>query len=334
MLKTENFKHLSTYLIAKEAENRKIKVSRLITEGDDSDRSLLKLSHKGRDEYIVGQRISKTSVIAYWIQKNKYDAKLFFKKAGLSVAAGEVFLANNTKDILAYAEKIGYPVVAKKTNGTHGDDVYVNITDSKKLRVVLKNFAGKVMIENMFSGTEYRLFATKDRFVAATLRIPANVVGDGKSTIKKLVATKNKDPRRTESYRGSLIKIMLDSESQNTLNKQGFTVDSIPEVGQQVFLRENSNLSTGGDSIDVTDIIHDDIKDLAVRAIKAIPGLAYAGVDILLKKDIEKKPNRKDYIIIEVNDSPMISMHHQPYEGKERDAAGAIIDILFPETKK
>ncbi len=333
MFTPEQFKHLSTYLIANEAISRGIDVKKMVSEGPLANQSLLELNFNGHTEYVAGQRTSKTDVIAFWLQKNKYNAKLFFKRAGLSVAAGEVFSASDTKAIGEYAEKINYPVVVKKINGTHGDDVYVNISNKTELEAAVAKFSDNVFIEEMFDGIEFRIFATREKFVAATRRVPANVIGDGVKTIEELVEEKNSDPRRSDGYTTGLKTIKLDSVVEAFLKKEGMDRKSIPAKGRQIFLRENSNLSTGGDSIDVTDLVHDDIKKIAVDAVRSIPGLAYAGVDFLTKTDISIAPSKDSYIIIEVNDSPMISMHHYPYEGIPRDAAGAIVDLMFPETK-
>lgn len=333
MLKPEQFKHLSTYLIAKEAENRGVKVKKMVTKGVYADGSLLEFRLGDRVEYMVGQRTSKTDSVAYWLQKNKYYAKIFLKNAGLSVSPGEIFKARDLSGMSEYAKKIGFPIVVKKTNGTHGSQVYVDIRNKKTLLETAQNFSGNFLIEKMFVGIEYRMFVTRHRFVAATQRIPANVIGDGISTIERLVEIKNDDPRRSDGYSTGLMNLKLDDYTDNVLLKQGLSTKSIPKMGQPVLLRDNSNISTGGDSIDVTDIVHPDIKKIAIQAVRAIPGLAYGGVDFLTNKSITEKPNKKSYVIIEINDSPMISMHHYPYVGKPRDAASAIVDTLFPETK-
>lgn len=333
MIKPEHFNHASTYLIAKEAERRGIKVKRLISQGPYAGRSIIELKFGVATEYMVAQRTSKTDSVAYWLQKNKYYAKVFFKRAGLSVAEGEIVQAHDTAVAVAYAHQIGFPVVVKKIDGIHGTDVYVNIRNRKELLASLKKMTGPVLIEKMHKGTEFRIFATKDKFVAATRRVPANVVGDGVSTIEQLIKKKNSDPQRSEGYGTGLRTIKIDENVHDTLRKQGLNLSQVPRRGQTVFLRENSNISTGGDSIDVTDLVHPDVKKLAVATIRSIPGLAYAGIDFMTNQEISEKPLKNQYIIIEVNDSPMISMHHYPYEGKERDAAGAIIDILFPGSK-
>ena len=143
---------------------------------------------------------------------------------------------------------------------------------------------------------------------------------------------KNKDPRRGSGHSKSLVKIKVDDIVKELLKKQNKNLSSIPEKDEIVYLRPNSNISTGGDSYDVTSLVNPKVKKLAVKIIRSIPGLAYAGIDYLTK-DITAEPTKRNYIIIEVNDSPMISMHHVPYIGKQRNVAGEIIDMIFPETK-
>ncbi|MFZ5364634.1 MAG: hypothetical protein ACOZBH_00305 [Patescibacteria group bacterium] len=336
MIKPEQFFQSSTYLLAKEALDRGIKVRKIFTTGPMAKASLLELNYRGHQEIIVGQRTSKTDCIAYWIQKNKQLTKYFFKRAGINVAAGEIFNYDQTGDVLKFCHQIKYPVVIKPLSGIQGKLVFVDLNSDKKVKDVLKEFKDtrfhKIVVEKMFFGQEYRLLALKEKFVAATLRVPANVVGDGVKTIKQLIQEKNQDPRRGLSHEKSLVKIKVDKAVKLYLQKQHKDTSYIPKNGEQVFLRANSNISTGGDSYDVTDKIHPEVKKLAVRVIRSIPGLAFGGIDYLTT-DVTAKPNKKNYIIIEVNDSPMISIHHQPYSGRPRDVAGAIIDQLYPETK-
>ena len=337
MLKESQFNYFCTYLLAHEAESRGIKVSKPFTKGIFAKRSLIILKYKKHAEVIVGQRTSHISVNAYWIQKDKYVTKYFLHQAGIKTAPGEAFKISDRPSIFRFIKHIGFPVVIKQLGGTHGDLVFVGISSKAAVEKTLKSIAAKrkdlVLVEKEFQGQEYRLMATKDKFLAATHRIPANVIGDGVSNIKKLIKEKNSDPRRGEGHRKSLIKIEVDAAVKDYLQGQKLSSQSIPAKGRQVFLRPNSNLSTGGDSIDVTDEIHPAVKKIAVKAIRAIPGLAYGGIDYMTK-DVTQKPNTRNYIIIEINDSPMISMHHIPYQGKSRDVAKEIIDLLFPETKK
>lgn len=337
MIKQGQFNYFSTYLIAKEAEGRGIKVKKILQNEEAFKKfSYLDLKHKGHREIIIGQRTSQTSVIAFWAQRNKQLAKYLLKENGINVSKGRAFKIDKQKEIIDYCKKIKFPIVIKPLSATHGSGVFLGIDSLKEVKEAIseikKGNHKQALIEEEFKGQEYRIFATKDKFLAATYRIPANVIGDGKSNIKKLVNQKNKDPRRAEGHRKSLVKIKIDPLVKKYLKDQNLTINSVPKKDQQIFLRPNSNLSTGGDSIDYTDKVHPGVKKIAVKAIRSIPGLAYGGLDFLTK-DITKAPSSKNYIVIEINDSPMLSMHHIPYEGKSRNVAKEIIDMLFPETK-
>ncbi|MCK4525719.1 MAG: cyanophycin synthetase, partial [Candidatus Andersenbacteria bacterium] len=250
---------------------------------------------------------------------------------------GKLFFKDDIRKISKFTDKIKYPIVVKPYDGTHGNLVFIGIRNKEDCEKAVKKILKEneyVLIEKMFIGTEYRIFATRNKFIAATNRVPANIIGDGIHTVRDLVNIKNSDPRRGDDYDKALIKIKIDKNLLNNLKKQKLKLSSIIKNKKIVYLRNTSNLSTGGDSVDVTDQIHPDIKKIAVKAVRAIPGLAYAGVDFMTNKDISKKPTKNSYIIIEINSSPMISMHHSPYQGKSRNVAKEIIDILFPETKR
>lgn len=326
---------LSSIILADEAIKRGIKISHINKR--QRGMAFLKLSYKRHIEYIVGQGTSKTSYPGYYALQNKALTKLFLGLAKINVSKGEIFSKENINEISNYAKKINYPVVAKPYNGSHGSLVYINIQNEnefiKAAKKILKT-TEYVLVEKMFFGTEYRMIASRDKFITAANRIPANVIGDGVHTIKELVEIKNNDPRRGFGHEKSLLKIQIDKNVLETLKEKNIKLDYVAKKGRIIYLRKNSNISTGGDSIDVTDKIHPELKKIAVRAIRAIPGLEYGGIDVLTNMDISKKPTKKSYIVIEVNLSPMISMHHFPYEGKPRNVAKEVIDILFPETKR
>lgn len=337
MLKEGDIKSFSTFLLGREAEARGIKVEKPIKIGHLSKQSTLRLSYAKHREIIVGQRTSKTDCIAYWIQHNKELAKTFFREAGICVAKSEVFDYRQVKEIIKFCRKIKFPVVIKPLRGVQGKKVFVGVDSDYKIRQFLKEYAkGKfktVIVEKEFHGEEYRIFATREKFVAAIHRVPANVIGDGLHNIEELIKIKNSDPRRGEGHTKSLVKIRVDEVVIDFLKKKNLKLSDVPPKDKIVYLRSNSNISTGGDSYDVTNIVHSKIKKLAPKIIQAIPGLAYGGIDYLTK-DVTQAPTSRNYIIIEVNDSPMISMHHFPYAGKSRNVAKVIIDMLFPETIK
>lgn len=334
MEKFNTIRSLSPKLFAREALKRGIFARHINLHKTDA--AFLELSYKNHREFIVGQRISKTSLAAYWILENKELTKYFLKKNKINVARGAAFRKEERPRIFNYCQKIGFPVVAKPIFGSHGKSVFVGIKNKKMLDAamtdILKNNE-HILIEKEFIGKEYRFTAARKKVLAVMYREPANIVGDGVHTIKELVKIKNKDPRRGEKYEKVLCKIKIDKIVKHNLAEQNLKFNSVLSKGQKIYLRKNSNLSTGGDSIDLMDAAHPELKKIAVKAINAIPGLAYGGVDLMSSRDISKKPSKNSYVILEVNSSPGISMHYNPIEGETRDVAKDVIDLLFPETK-
>src|SRR5699024_11049525 len=180
-------------------------------------------------------------------------------------------------------------------------------------------------VEKHYHGNEYRIYVVGDKVVGATNRIPANVIGDGESSITSLIKQKNKERRKNPYLAPKPIKV--DYEVLNMLKKAGYDKDSIPPKDDQVFLREKSNLSSGGDPIDATDQLSDEIKQLAVDALKALPSIPHAGVDIIVDPTSKKKG-----VVLEANATAEIAFHMFPLSGKPRDIPEARIDYYFPET--
>ncbi|MDP2625216.1 MAG: carboxylate--amine ligase, partial [Candidatus Peregrinibacteria bacterium] len=157
-------------------------------------------------------------------------------------------------------------------------------------------------------------------------RVPANVMGDGEHTIQELVDLKNDTPWRGEGYKTPLERIELSEIELRELRAQGLTVNSIPEENEIIFLRKNSNISTGGDSIDYTDKVHEGYKQVAIDAAKAVDA-TLCGVDIILS-DIGTPPSPKNHSIIEVNFNPVLYFHDYPFQGENRHTAQYVLDAL------
>jgi glutamate--cysteine ligase len=181
-----------------------------------------------------------------------------------------------------------------------------------------------VLIETFIPGKEYRFLVVGDEVLGVLHRVPANVIGDGISTIEELVQKKNKDPLRGKGYRTPLETIRLDESAHLYLKQQHLTEKSVPEKDRCVYLRENSNISTGGDSIDYTDKVHETYKALAVAATKAM-GATICGVDMML---VATDQPSEPYSIIEVNFNPAIHIHSFPYQGTERKIAAKLLKHL------
>ena len=192
------------------------------------------------------------------------------------------------------------------------------------------NEDSSILVEEFLSGTEYRFFVLHNRVLAVMLRVPANVTGDGKQTIKELVTEKNQDPLRGTDHRTPLELIQLGELEILMLKGQGYQLDSVPNDGEIVYLRENSNVSTGGDSIDVTDKITDDYKKIAVDAVAAL-GANISGIDLIIEDLDVPAATEGAYGIIEANFNPSMYMHIYPYKGESRRVTMNILHYLFPE---
>jgi len=164
--------------------------------------------------------------------------------------------------------------------------------------------------------------------VAAAKREPGHVLGDGKHSIAELVDIVNDDPRRGVGHEKVLTRLEFDHQAEQLLKKSGYDKDTVPKKGEVVYLRSTANLSTGGTALDVTDIIHPDNREMAIRSIRAI-GLDIGGVDFLTN-DISLSFREAGGAICEVNAGPGFRMHVAPSEGTPRDVAGPVIDMLFP----
>src|SRR5690606_2083663 len=154
------------------------------------------------------------------------------------------------------------------------------------------------------------------------------VVGDGIHTVEQLVAEVNADPRRGIGHEKVLTRLEFDAQAEQLLARRGYTRDSVPDAGEPVYLRLTGNLSTGGTAIDMTDVVHPDDVEMAVRTVKAI-GLDVGGVDFLTS-DITRSFKEVGGAIVEVNAAPGFRMHMAPSEGKPRDVAGPVMDMLLP----
>ena len=304
----------------------------------DRHDQFLKLTLNDQIEYVKnGNMTSKDSYIATLIMENKTVTKKILQKQGFRVPLGDEF--NNIDEALrSYAlfAKKAFVVKPKSTNYGLGISIFKDGAAyddyEQALKIAFKEDSS-ILIEEFLTGTEYRFFVINDQVVAVMARIPANITGDGKKTVEELVAKKNEDPLRGRDHRTPLEKIQLGELEILMLKGQGKQIDSIPEKGEVLYLRENSNVSTGGDSIDVTDHIGEDYKQIAVDSVAAL-GAKISGLDLIIE-DIEvPASNDKAYGIIEANFNPSMYMHVFPYKGKSRRLTMNLLYYLFPELSK
>ncbi|MBN8211858.1 MAG: cyanophycin synthetase [Xanthomonadales bacterium] len=314
----------STMSLVKAAEDRNIPWLRL------NDQSLVQLGHGKYQQRIQATVTGKTSHIAVELASDKEETNKILGSLGLPVPRQE--LVQSEGAARRAARKIGFPVVTKPYNGNHGRGISIRLTsDEEVVEGFLKAQAisRSVIIETYLEGDDHRLLVVNGELVAATRRTPGHVVGDGQHSIRELVEIVNQDPRRGVGHEKVLTRIELDVQAEMMMARVEVTADSVPEAGRIIYLRSTANLSTGGTATDVTDIIHPDNREMAVRAIKAI-GLDVGGVDFLSTNIAESYKNIGGGIC-EVNAAPGFRMHVAPSEGKSRDAAGPVIDMLFPQ---
>lgn len=264
----------------------------------------------------------------------KQITRKLLKDQGLNVVDSKVFSKKQYQEALKFAYQIGFPVVLKPTTLSRGRGVTTNIKDENEfynawrdaISAYRKSRKTKdVLVEKHFNGFDYRVFVIEDRVISVTLRKQANVIGDGTSTVLELIQQKNKE-RKLNPYLKAY-PIPEDKSKLDLLVRQNLKLDYVPKKNEDVILRSASNISAGGDSIDVTDKMHKDFKKLAIRAINSVPGISYAGVDFIAQ-DITKRPNNTNYIVSEIEFSPA-PLAQFPYKGESRDLAGAILDYYL-----
>lgn len=294
---------------------------------------LFSLSSETKTHYFFRTRGDLVSNEAVEVGSEKDDTKIILNNAGVPVPKGKGFAPDATnEEIITYCKQIGYPLVVKPTNASLGNGVITNIrTDEELLKAlhyvrVQLNYP-EIIVEQFVVGKEYRFYVVDDQVIAVYNRIPANIVGDGEHTIEELIDLKNQWRKKNARLNSCLIH--MDNEILDFITEAGYTLESVPEKGKLIYLREKTNVSSGGDPIDVTDTIADEYKQIAIDALKAIPGFIHGGVDIIVNegKDIDEAA-----VVLELNPTAQIGGALFPLEGKARDIPKAIIDYYFPET--
>ena len=313
----------STASLVRAAEERGIPWLRL------NAQSLVQFGHGKFQQRIQATITGRTPYIAVELASDKEETNKILASLGLPVPRQH--LVSSQTEALRAARRLDGPVVLKPYNGNHGRGITINITGEDEIRAAFdaaREHSRSVIVETFQVGDDHRLLVVNDTLVAATRRTPGHVVGDGRRTIGELVEIVNQDPRRGVGHEKVLTRLELDREAALMMERVGYTADSVPAAGETVYLRSTANLSTGGTATDVTDIIHPDNRDMAVRAVRAI-GLDVGGVDFITP-NIAESYKSIGGAICEVNAAPGFRMHVAPSEGTPRDAAGPVIDMLFP----
>jgi cyanophycin synthetase len=314
----------STAAIVRAARRLGIPVRRL------NSGSLVQLGHGCLQRRICTAETDATSAIAEMVAQDKQLTRSLLHAVGVPVPQGRPVA--DADDAWAAAEEIGLPVVVKPQYGNHGRGVATNLSTREQVIVAYaaaREEGSSILVESFAPGLDHRLLVIGNRLVAAALREPAHVIGDGRSTITQLVAEVNRDPRRSDGHATVLSYIKLDPVGLAVLAEQGYTPESVPPAGQRVLIRRNGNLSTGGTAEDVTDRVHTEVAARAVEAARAV-GLDIAGVDVVAV-DISRPLEEQRGAVVEVNAGPGLRMHLEPSAGQGRPVGEAIVSLLFPE---
>ena len=313
----------STGSIVEEAASRGIPWIRL------NKYSLCQLGYGENQKKIQATVTSQTSSIGVELACDKEDTKFLLEQAEVLVPKGEIIRTERgLQDAVSY---VGYPLVTKPVDGNHGRGITVDINSWEEALEgfhAAKAVSNSVIVEKFITGEDYRLLVINHRLVAAAKRTPAHVVGDGKSTLQELIDKVNSDPRRGYGHENVLTQITVNDLTKSIIASYGYSLDTIAKEGEQVILKDTANLSTGGTSEDVTDIVHPANIFMAERISKIID-LDICGIDVMTS-DISQPLEETGGAVLEVNAGPGFRMHLAPTQGLPRNVAADVVDMLFP----
>ena len=316
----------STGSIVEEAVARDIPWIRLGTN------SLVQLGYGVNQMRFQATITCNTSNIAVDIACDKEDTKRMLENSSVPVASGSICV--DEEDLIETIDKIGFPIVIKPLGGNHGKGASINVKTLEEAKSGLEHaqkYGRRVIVEKFITGHDFRMLVINHKLVAAAQRVPAHVIGDGEHTVSELIEIENQDPRRGYGHENVLTEIEIDRDSLDLLEKLGYTEFSVPKKGEIVYLKSTANLSTGGTSVDVTEMVHPENIFLAER-ISRIIGLDICGIDIMAE-NLTQPLQQNGGVILEVNAAPGFRMHLAPSEGLPRNVASPVIDMLYPPGK-
>ena len=315
----------STGSIIEEAERRGIPWIRL------NKYSLCQLGYGANQKRIQATVTSETSSIGVELACDKEDTKYLLEQAEIEVPRGDII--RRERSLESTCDYVGFPLVIKPIDGNHGRGITVNIQNYDDALEAFRHAkdsskSGAIIVEKYIEGEDYRLLVINNRLVAAAIRTPAHVIGDGKSTVQELIDETNKDPRRGYGHEKVLTQITVNELTKTIIKDAGYTLDSVIKEGERLILKDTANLSTGGTAEDITDIVHPANVSMAERISKIID-LDICGIDIMTT-DISKPLSETGGAVLEVNAGPGFRMHLAPTTGLPRNVAAPVIDKLFP----
>jgi cyanophycin synthetase len=316
----------STGSIVDEAVARDIPYIRL------NSQSLVQLGYGKNQVRFRATMTDRTSSIAVDLAGNKEETKRMLQEAAIPVAKG--LTITGLDEIQTAIDRVGFPLVFKPLDGNHGKGASINIKTAEDCEAAFhhaKNYSRKIIVEKFVEGFDFRVLVIDHKFIAAALREPAHVMGNGKATVAELIEKENRDPRRGYGHENVLTEISIDKETTDQLAKKNYTLDTVLPDGEKCYLKGTANLSTGGTSTDVTDIVHPDNIFIFER-ISRIIGLDICGIDIMAS-NLSEPLESTGGVVLEVNAAPGFRMHLAPANGLPRNVAAPVIDMLYPPGK-
>lgn len=313
----------STQSIVNEASSRGIPHIRL------NEENYVQLGQGIHQRRLQATIMDNTSALGVEIADDKQRTKRLLSSMGIPVPKGHC--VKTVEDALKAAESIGYPVVIKPLRGNHGRGITVNVTNGEELLVAFQIAGGiceTTIVEKYIEGFDFRILVINGKFVAAALREPAFVIGNGKDSIQQLIDEINKDPDRGIGHEKNLTQITIDYMTKRLLDMQEITLDSILADGQKFYIKSTANISEGGTALDVTENVHP-LNQLMAERISQIVGLNVIGIDVIADS-LEKPIDKGTSGVVEVNAAPGFRMHLNPTTGNPINVASHIVDMLFP----
>lgn len=267
------------------------------------------------------------SGVALSICSYKEATRRLLKRVDVPVPLGRVFSISDVDKAYDYADRIGYPVVCKPVAGLRGIGVIADIRSRESLVRALDLYtrselgSDDFVIEEHVPGEDYRIVVIDGEVVAAVVREPASVEGDGIHTVADLVEYKNRARLRNPHLSSRLVKF---SESmQYQLAEASMRLGSVPAAGERVLLANSANLSQGGDSFEVGHELHSSVVEAAVRAVEAVPGLGFCGLDMLIE-DHRRPLAEQRATVIELNAHAAIGSAQYPMWGTPAPVAQSL----------
>lgn len=319
----EEFPGPSTYSIIKEAQRRNIPFVKL------NDHGIVQLGFGASQKRIQATIASTTGCIAVELAGDKAATKKILESADIPVPKGVII--SNEEELKEALEYVGYPVAIKPVDGNQGKGATTEINtmqDALEAMNAAKKYSNRVICESSISGYDFRALVINYKFIAAAMRTPAAVTGNGTHTIKQLIEIENTNPKRGSGHSNVLTAIRADEATMHVLEKKGYTLETVLPVGEECWLKPTANLSTGGTATDVTDIVHPSNIALFERIARVI-GLDICGIDIIAT-NLSSPIKETGGAVLEVNAAPGFRMHIDPTHGKPKNVAAPVLDMLFP----